>query len=74
MFMVVGGAIALFIGIWVISLVINSVSQTGWTAAANSTYTTVQTTAFNSFTLLAVGLIALAAAVIMGYFGMGRKE
>jgi hypothetical protein len=72
-FMVVAGAIGLFVGIWVISLVIQSVNQGGWTAAANSTYATVQTTVFNSFTLLAVGLIVLAAAVIIGYFGM-RKQ
>jgi hypothetical protein len=72
-FMVVAGAIGLFVGIWVISLVINSVSQAGWTTAANTTYTTVQTTVFNSFTLLAVGLIVLAAAVIIGYFSFGRK-
>lgn len=72
-FMVVAGAIALMVGIWVISLVINSVSQAGWSAAANTTYTTVQSTVFNSFTLLAVGLIVLAAAVIIGYFGFGRR-
>jgi len=72
-FMVVAGAISLMVGIWVISLVINSVSQSGWGSAANSTYATVQTTVFNSFTLLAVGLIVLAAAVIIGYFGFGRK-
>jgi hypothetical protein len=67
-FAIVGGAIALFIGLWVISLVMQSVSQASWTSTANSTYTTVTTTVFNAFGLLAVGLIVLAAAVIISYF------
>jgi hypothetical protein len=73
-FLVVAGAIGLFVGIWVISLVINSVTQTNWTATANSTYTTVQSTVFNAFSLLAVGLIVLAAAVIIGYFSFGQGK
>lgn len=72
-FMVVAGAIALMVGIWVISLVMNSVNQANWSAEANTTYTTTTNTVFNSFTLLAVGLIVLAAAVIIGYFGFGRR-
>lgn len=72
-FMVVAGAIGLFVGIWVISLVMNSINQEGWSSAANSTYTTVKTTIFNAFTLLSVGMVVLAAAVIIGYFSFGRK-
>lgn len=71
---VISAAIALFIGIWVISSVIGSISQTSWTAAANTTYTSVQTTMWSALQLLSVGLIVLAASVILAYFGFGRRE
>ena len=35
---------------------------------------TAQTTTFNSFVLLAVGLIVVASTVIIGYFGFGKKK
>lgn len=73
-FATVGGAVALMVGIWVVSLVITSVNQDNWTSAANTSYSTVQTTVFNAFTLLAVGLIVLAAAVIISYFYGGKGK
>lgn len=71
---VISAATALFIGIWVISSVISSISQAGWSTQANTTYTTVQTTMWNSLQLLSVGLIVLAASVILAYFGFGRRQ
>jgi len=70
---VVSAAIAIFIGIWIVSLVLTSVNQSGWTAQANTTFTSVQNTTWSAFTLLAVGLIALAASIIFLYFG-GMKR
>ena len=71
---VISAAISLFIGIWVISSVISSINQGGWTTTANTTYDTIQTTMWNSLTLLSVGLIVLAASVILAYFGFGRSR
>ena len=71
---VISAATALFIGIWVISTVITSVSQSGWTSTANTTFTNVQTTMWSALQLLSVGLIVLAAAVILAYFGFGSTK
>jgi len=70
---VITGAIVIFIGIWVISLVINSIDTTNFTSQANFTYINVQTIMWNSLSLLAVGLVVLAAAVILAYFGFSKK-
>jgi hypothetical protein len=70
---VIGAAITIFIGIWVLSSVSSSITQGGWSTTANTTYTTVTNTTWNAINLLSVGLIVMAAVVILGYFGMGRK-
>lgn len=70
----VSAATALFIGIWVVSTVITSINQAGWTATANTTFTNAQSIMWSSMQLLAVGLIVLAAAVILAYFGVGRAK
>lgn len=64
--LLVMGAVILFIGIYVVSQVINSISQSGWSSSANTTYTNVQTTFWNSMQLAAVGLITLAASLVLG--------
>lgn len=69
---IIAAAVSIFIGIWVLSMIMNSISQSGWSAAANTTYTTVQTTTWNAIQLLSVGLVVLAAAIILTYFGFGR--
>jgi len=72
---VISAATALFIGIWVITSVISSiVPGATWTATANTTYTNVQTTMWSSIQLLSIGLIVLAASVILAYFGFGRTK
>lgn len=62
------GAVVLFIGIYTVTQVIASISQGGWSAAANTTYTNVQTTFWNSMQLAAVSLITLAASLVLGSF------
>lgn len=62
------GAVVIFIGIYTVTQVIASISQSGWTTAANTTYTTVQTTFWNSMQLGAVSLITLAASLVLGSF------
>jgi hypothetical protein len=70
---VISAATALFIGIWVISTVIGSINQSGWSSTANTTFTNTQSIMWSSLQLLAVGLIVLAAAVILAYFGFGGE-
>jgi hypothetical protein len=70
---VISAATALFVGIWVISSVISSVNQANWSTTANTTFTQVQSIMWSALQLLAVGLIVLAASVILAYFGFGRK-
>jgi len=60
------GAVVIFIGIYATTQVINSISQSGWSSAANTTYTTVQTTFWNAMQLSAVSLITLAASLVLG--------
>lgn len=62
------GAVVIFIGIYTVTQVISSISQGGWTTSANTTYTTVQTTFWNSMQLAAVSLITLAASLVLGSF------
>lgn len=62
------GAVVIFIGIYTVTQVIASISQTGWSTQANTTYSTVQTTFWNSMQLGAVSLITLAASLVLGSF------
>jgi len=62
------GAVVLFIGIYVVMQVIGSISQSGWTTAANTTYNATQDIFWNSMQLGAVSLITLAASLVLGSF------
>lgn len=64
--LLVVGAVVIFIGIYATTQVIASISQSGWTSQANTTYTNVQTTYWNAIQLSAVSLITLAASLVLG--------
>ena len=72
--MVIGAAITIFIGIWILSLVMTSIDQSSFSTAANTTYAQVQSITWNSIQLLAIGLIVMAFAVIMTFFAVRGKE
>lgn len=59
------GAVVIFIGIYATTQVINSISQSGWSEQANTTYQNVQTTFWNAMQLAAVSLITLAASLVL---------
>lgn len=65
---VIAAAVTIFVGIWVLSTVVNSIDTTNFTSQANQTYSQVQNTTWSAITLLTVGLIVLAAVVILGIF------
>lgn len=44
------------------------------TYSANTTFVGTSSTIFSSIQLLAVGLIVLAASIILAYFGFGRRQ
>jgi len=69
----VGGVVAavvvlilIAIGFFVTITVINSIDQSGFSAAQNTTFDNIQTTTNQSFQLLTIVGIALAAAIIIG--------
>lgn len=63
--LVVSG-ILLIIGVTVFSKVRGTIDQDDFSADANATVTSVETTTYDSFELATVALIVLAAAVIIG--------
>jgi hypothetical protein len=70
---VVVAAIGLSIGLWVLSISFGSVSQTGWSAAANTTFATIQNNTWSAFNLMSVAIIVMAFGVIVLAFMFGNK-
>jgi hypothetical protein len=68
-------AVTLIIGVIVFEEVSTSINRGGWSAAANSSYTTVSSNTFSGLDLAAVGVIVLAAAAILGIiFVLGARR
>jgi hypothetical protein len=58
-------AITMLIGIMVIQGIITSVNQAGWSQAANSTWTSVQTNIWAAFGLLVIIPLVVGAVIIL---------
>ena len=63
--LVVSGVL-LMVGVIVFATVASTMNTSALSASANSTYQTIQNTAYSGFQLATVSLIVLAAAVIIG--------
>jgi len=63
--LVVAGILAI-VGVLIFSKVSSSVNQSDFTAAQNSTVTTIKDTVLDSFELGVIALIVLSAVVILG--------
>ena len=63
--LVVAGILAI-VGVLIFSKVSSSVNQSDFTAAQNSTVTTIKDTVLDSFELGVISLIVLSAVVILG--------
>lgn len=72
--MVVTVAMTITIGIWVISIFYGAIDQGSWSTEANNTFTNVQTYTWSGIQLLAVGIIILAAGVLLSYFGARKGK
>jgi len=63
--------VMLLIGIIVVQALVSSQTQTGWSAAANTTWTTLQSNIWVAFTLLVIIPIIIGAVAILGYLRFG---
>ena len=63
--------VMLLIGIIVVQALVSSQTQTGWSAAANTTWTTLQSNIWVAFTLLVIIPIIIGAVAILGYLHFG---
>ena len=71
---IVVAAILLIIGVLVFAIVSTSIPTTSISSAANTTINTIISTAYSAFDLATVGLIVLAAVIILGLvFLLGRR-
>ena len=59
-------AVVIAIGLYVTSTVHSSIDRSGFDAATNATFDTIVSTTNSGFTLLAVLIIVIAAAAILG--------
>jgi hypothetical protein len=66
-------AITMLIGIMVIQGIISSVNQSGWSASANSTWTSVQTNIWAAFGLLVIIPLVIGAVIILRVIGGGGR-
>jgi len=67
----VGIAISMLIGIIVINGLISGVDQSGWSAKANSTWSSLQNNIWVAFGLLVILPLIIGAVIIMKYVGGG---
>jgi hypothetical protein len=64
-------AITMLIGIMVIQGIVSNVNQSGWSASANSTWTSVQTNIWAAFGLLVIIPLVVGAVIILRVIGGG---
>jgi len=63
--------VMMIIGIVVVQSLIASQTQAGWSASANTTWTTLQSNIWVAFTLLVIIPIIIGAVAILGYLRFG---
>lgn len=68
---IVGIMVSLLIAIIVIQSLVASQTQTGWSASANTTWTTLQSNIWVAITLLVIIPIIIGATVILAYVRRG---
>lgn len=66
-------AVTIIIGLYVFSEIRGSIDRTGFDNASNDTFDTVVETTHSGFTLLAILIIVIVAAAILGSFMIWRK-
>jgi small-conductance mechanosensitive channel len=63
--------VMILIGIVVVQALVSSQTQKGWSAQANTTWSTLQSNIWVAFTLLVIIPIILGAVAILGYLRFG---
>jgi hypothetical protein len=63
--------VTILVGIIVVQSLITSQTQAGWSAAANTTWTALQSNIWVSFTLMVIIPVIIGAVAILGYLRFG---
>jgi len=71
--LVVVGAASLFIGLYVVDALDDAILRNDWSAAQNTTYTSILNNTFTAFNLLGVALIVIGAGLILAYLTNWRR-
>ena len=71
--LVVVGAASLFIGLYVVDALDDAILRGTWSAAQNTTYTSILNNTFTAFNLLGVALIVIGAGLILAYLTNWRR-
>lgn len=63
----VGILVSVLIGVIVVQNLISSQTQSGWSASANTTWTTLQSNIWVAFTLIVIVPVIMGAVIILAY-------
>jgi len=63
--------VTILVGIIVVQSLISSQTQAGWTLAANTTWTALQSNIWVAFTLMVIIPVIIGAVAILGYLRFG---
>jgi len=63
--------VTILVGIIVVQSLITSQTQAGWSSAANTTWTALQSNIWVSFTLMVIIPVIIGAVAILGYLRFG---
>ncbi len=70
----VAAAVVMIIGIYIYSQIYSNINTSALSTQANATVNNINSTTYNAFNLLVVGLIILAAVAVLGFvFLLGRR-
>ena len=72
-FVLISMVVMILIGIVVVQALITSQTQAGWSTAANSAWTNMQTNIWVAFGLIIVGIIVIGAVAILSMMRMGKS-
>ena len=70
---VIGIIISFVIGFTVVGMLINSVNRSGWSAQANTTWTSLVNNVWTAFGLLVILPLIVGAVVLLRFFSGGRE-
>jgi len=67
----IGLMITMLVGIIIVTSLVANISQSGWSATANTTWTNLQTNIWTAYALLIIIPIVVGAVAILAYVRFG---